>query len=265
MVLSAFLMMAATGSSVVGPYLVKVAIDDGLTAGNPIALRNAVLLYLVLAIVRWIFIYTRVNIMARVGQAVIYDLRKEMFEHLQNLSLSFYSRYSVGRVITRVINDVENLRQFIIWAVLAIARDLFALVGIIIAMLALDVKLSLLTFITLPLMLLATASTAARRASLIDGCARPFRGSIRCWRKISTASAWCRLFAPGAQLRQFPRYHQRYHLQTLVRAAKVAASFLPIVDVLGALATAVVVYLGGTAVSGRVDHGGRAGGFRALY
>ena len=252
MVLSAFLMMASTGSSVVGPYLVKVAIDDGLTAGNPQALRNAVLLYLVLAIVRWLFIFTRVNIMARVGQAVIYDLRKDLFERLQKLSLSFYSRYSVGRVITRVINDVENLRQFIIWAVLAIARDLFALVGIIIAMLALDVKLSLLTFIALPLMLIAT---------------RLYRRTARiAYRRVRAAISWVNsvlaeningIRVVQAFTRQAHNYANfcdttnRYHLQMLVRAAKVAASFLPVVDLLGALATAAVIYLGGAAVLGQ--------------
>jgi len=252
MVLSAFLMMAATGSSVVGPYLVKVAIDDGLTAGNPLALRNAVLLYFVLAIVRWLFIYTRVNIMARVGQSVIYDLRKELFERLQSLSLSFYSRYSVGRVITRVINDVENLRQFIIWAVLAIARDLFALVGIIIAMLALDIKLSLLTFITLPIMLVIT---------------RLYRSRARiAYRKVRAAISWVNsvlaeningirvVQAFSRQAHNYANFRDTtnaYHLQTLIRAAKVAASFLPIVDILGALATAAVIYLGGTAVLGQ--------------
>ena len=265
MVLSAFLMMAATASSVVGPYLVKVAIDDGLTAGNPIALRNAVLLYLVLAIIRWIVIYTRVNIMARVGQAVIYDLRKELFERLQKLSLSFYSRYSVGRVITRVINDVENLRQFIIWAVLAIARDLFALVGIIIAMLALDVKLSLLTFIALPLMLLVT---------------RLYRSRARvAYRRVRAAVSWVNsvlaeningirvVQAFSRQAHNYANFRDTtnaYHLQTLIRAAKIAASFLPIVDVLGALATAAVIYFGGTAVLGQSITAGVLVGF-VLY
>ena len=68
--------------------------------------------------------------MAQVGQSIIYDLRSQLFTHLQDLSLSFYSHYSVGRVITRVINDVGVLREFITWALLAVARDLFALVGI---------------------------------------------------------------------------------------------------------------------------------------
>ncbi|GAB4504763.1 MAG: ABC transporter ATP-binding protein [Anaerolineales bacterium] len=249
MLLSAFLMLGATVSSVAGPYLVKVAIDDGLTAGNPIALRNAVLLYLGAALVRWGMIYSRVNIMAHVGQSVIYDLRRMLFEHLQKLSLSFYNRYSVGRVITRVINDVETLREFVLWAVLAIARDLFAIGGIIFAMLAMDVRLSLVTFITIPLMILTTS--LYRRTARIA------------YRKVRAAISWVnsvlaeningvrvvQAFSRQAHnYRYFRDTTNRYHLQMYLRAARVAASFLPVVDVLGALAMAAVVYLGGAAV-----------------
>ncbi len=69
--------------------------------------------------------------MSRVGQHVLYDVRMAMFDHLQKLSLSFYNRYSVGRVITRVINDVGTLREFITWAVLAIVRNLLAIIGML--------------------------------------------------------------------------------------------------------------------------------------
>ena len=79
-----------------------------------------------------------------------------MFLHLQKLSLSFYNRYSVGRVITRVINDVGTLREFVTWATLAIVRDILAIIGIIFAMLLLDARLSLITFIVLPFMVIAT-------------------------------------------------------------------------------------------------------------
>ena len=89
MFVSALLMLGATASSVIGPYLVKVAIDSGLAARNTAALRNAVLLYLIAAVVRWVFIYYRVNIMAHVGQSVIYDLRKALFADLHKLSLGF--------------------------------------------------------------------------------------------------------------------------------------------------------------------------------
>ncbi len=251
MLLAAFLMLGATASTVIGPYLVKIAIDDGLLAGNLAALRNAVLIYLAAALIRWGFIYFRVNIMAHVGQSVIYDLRKVLFAHLQKLSLGFYNRYSVGRVITRVMNDVETLREFVIWAVLAIARDLFALVGIMIAMLALNVKLSLITFATIPLMILATS--IYRRTARVA------------YRRVRAAISWVnsvlaeningvrvvQAFSRQAyNYQHFSDFTNRYHLQTVIRAAKVAASFLPVVDVLGALATAAVVWIGGTAVLG---------------
>src|SRR4030095_12632234 len=95
------------------------------------------------------------RLMSRVGQHVLYDVRLKMFNHLQKLSLSFYNRYSVGRVITRVINDVGTLREFVTWATLAIVRDLLAIIGILIAMLTLNLRLSLLTFTVLPLMVVA--------------------------------------------------------------------------------------------------------------
>lgn len=251
MLLAAFLMLGATASTVIGPYLIKIAIDDGLLAGSLAALRSAVLLYLAAALIRWGFIYFRVNIMARVGQSVIYDLRKLLFAHLQKLSLGFYSRYSVGRVITRVINDVETLREFVTWAVLAIARDLFALVGIVIAMLALNVKLSLITFATLPLMILATAiyrrtaRTAYRRVraaiSWVNSVLAENINGVRVVQAFSRQSY---------NYQHFSELTNRYHLQTVISAAKAAASFLPVVDVLGALAIAAVIWIGGTAVLG---------------
>ncbi len=248
---AALLMLTATASTVIGPYLIKVAIDDGLTAGNPSALRNVVLTYLAAATVRWGFIYWRVKIMAHVGQSFIYDLRKRLFGHLQRLSLNFYSRYSVGRVITRVINDVETLREFVIWAVLAIARDLFALVGIIVAMLALNVELSLITFVTIPLMILATV--IYRRTARIA------------YRKVRAAVSWVnsvlaeningirvvQAFSRQAHnYRDFRDLTNRYYLQRVIAAVRIAASFSPVVDILGALAIAAVVWIGGTAVLG---------------
>jgi len=251
MLVSAILMLGATISIVIGPYLVKIAIDSGLTAGDSTALRNVVLIYLAAAITRWVFIYYRVNIMAYVGQSVIYDLRKTLFAHLQKLSLGFYSRYSVGRVITRVINDVETVREFIIWAVLAIARDLFVIVGIVIAMLALNLQLSLITFAAIPVMIFATSL---------------YRRSARfAYRKVRSAISWVNsvlaeningirvVQAFGRQsynYSSFRDFTNLYHLQTVIHAAKVAASFLPVVDVLGALATASIIWLGGAAVLG---------------
>lgn len=238
-------------ASVAGPYLVKVAIDSGLARKDGDSLRQTVLLYLAAAIVQWICTYFRVRQMAYVAQAVIYDLRKALFDHLQKLSLSFYSRYSVGRVITRVINDVEVLRDFLTWGILAIARSVFVLAGIVVAMLAMNLRLSLITFTVLPLMALATV--IFRRAAR------------RNYRKVRAAISWVNSVLAeninGVRVVQafsrqqnnyesFSGHTNRYHLLMSINAAKVSAYYYPVVDALGAIATALVVWLGGTAVLG---------------
>lgn len=244
-------MVGASAAAVAGPYLVKVAIDSGLALRDSDSLRQTVLLYLGAAVTQWVCTYFRVREMAYVAQAVIYDLRKALFEHLQKLSLSFYSRYSVGRVITRVINDVEVLRDFLTWAILAIARDILMLAGIMIAMLAMNVRLSLITFTVLPLMALATV--IFRRAAR------------RNYRKVRAAISWVNsvlaeningVRVVQAFSRQQNNYESfsgntnRYHLLMSINAARVSSYYYPVVDALGAIATALVVWLGGTAVLG---------------
>lgn len=249
--LSLGLMLVATAASVSGPYFVKVAIDQGIEGRNLAALKSAMLAYLSIAFIQWFFTYLRVNLMARAGQSIIYDLRNRLFEHLQSLSFSFYTRYSVGRILTRVINDVGTLRQFITWAVLAIARDLFAIIGVVVAMLSMDLRLSLITFSVLPLMVVATV--IFRRAARQQ------------YRRVRAAISWVNsilaeningLRVVQAFSRQDYNYQyfsqtvNRYHLERTLDAARVSAFFSPVVDVLGAIATMLVVWLGGAAVLG---------------
>src|SRR5262245_5952944 len=240
------LMIIVTTAAVSGPYFVKLAIDEGIGQNDINALKNIVLIYLAVSIIQLVTNFFRVRIMSRVGQHVLYDVRMAMFEHLQKLSLSFYNRYSVGRVITRVINDVGTLREFITWAVLAIVRNLLGIIGTLIAMLTLNVRLSLLTFTVLPLMIWATF--AFRKAARQN------------YRKVRAAVSWTNsvlaenvngvrvVQAFSRQERNFSNfsgYVNRYYLETSLDAAKVASLFTPIVDVLGAIATAIVVYIGG--------------------
>ena len=250
--LSAFLMLIASAASVAGPYLVKIAIDSGLTAGNPVVLRYTILAYLGVSVIQWVSSYYRVNSMAWIGQSVIYDVRKQLFTHLQELSLGFYSRYSVGRVITRAINDVEILRDFLTWALLAIARDIFTLALIIFIMLEMDLRLALLTFSVLPVMVLITI--LFRRASRLA------------YRKVRAAISWVnsvlaenvngvRVIQAFSRQKQnyehFRDYVNRYHLQRAIATARISSIFSPSVDILGAIATGLVIWLGGTAVLGQ--------------
>ena len=250
--LAALLMiLLSSGAAVAGPYLVKVALDSGLGAGSLPTLRNAVILYLILAIVQWGATYARVNLMVRVGQSIIYDLRAQLFEHLQQLSLSFYSRYSVGRVITRVINDVGVLREFLTWAVLAIFRDVFVVIGIVVAMLAMDTRLSLLTFAVLPVMVVVTIAFRKRAREN--------------YRRVRSAISWVNSVLAeninGVRVVQaFSRQEVNYgyfkgtvnrnNLDTNLGAARIAAAYPSIIDFLGSLSTALIVWLGGAAVLG---------------
>ena len=251
MLIALLFMVFVAAAAVSGPYFVKLAIDDGVRANDPAALKRIVLIFLVVACAQLFVNYLRVRIMSRVGQHVLYDVRTAMFNHLQKLSLGFYNRYSVGRVITRVINDVGTLREFVTWAMLAILRDVFAIVGIIVAMLLLNVKLSLLTFAVFPLMVLATL--AFRKAAR------------RNYRKVRSAISWVNSVLAeninGVRVVQafsrekhnyqnFRDYVNRYHLDVSLDAARVASVFAPVADMLGAVATALVVYIGGTAVLG---------------
>jgi ATP-binding cassette subfamily B protein/subfamily B ATP-binding cassette protein MsbA len=251
LLVAALLMFVASAAAVAGPYFVKIAIDDGLTARNADALLHTVLAYLAVSCFQWICTYWRINIMARVGQAVIYDLRTTLFNHLQRLSLGFFSHYSVGRVITRVINDVETLRDFLTWAVLAITRNIFTLVLIIAVMLDMNLRLALLTFSVLPAMALVTV--LFRRLS--RAAYRKVRGAVS-WvnsvlaenvNGVRVVQAFSR---QGHNSTVFAEQVNRYHLDQSIAAARIVSFFNPFVDVLGAVATALVVWLGGTAVLG---------------
>ena len=251
MLIALLFMVFVAAAAVSGPYFVKLAIDDGVRANDPAALKRIVLIFLVVACAQLFVNYLRVRIMSRVGQHVLYDVRTAMFNHLQKLSLGFYNRYSVGRVITRVINDVGTLREFITWAVLAIVRNLLGIIGTIIAMLTLNLKLSLLTFAVLPIMIWATVlfRQAARRNY------RKVRAAVS-WANSTLAENINGVRVVQAFSRQefnylnFKNYVNRYFYETSLDAAKVASVFTPVVDVLGAVATALVVYVGGTAVLG---------------
>ena len=251
LLLAAFLMLCASAASVAGPYLVGYAIDKGLGTGDIFVLRNTLLVFLGVIVVQWIGTYYRVNLMTRVAMGIIYDLRKNLFDHLQKLSLSFYSHYSVGRIITRVINDVETLRDFLTWAVLAITRDIFTLALIIFIMLEMDVRLALLTFLVLPVMLLITM--LLRRASRLA------------YRKVRAAVSWVnsvlaenvngvrvvQAFSRNKQnYEHFQNYVNKYYLERAINTARISSLFSPSVDLLGAIATGLVVWLGGTAVLG---------------
>ena len=243
------LLQAAAVSA--GPYLIGVALDEGIGARDVIALRNAVLLYIGVTGLQWVMIYLRINLMAQVGQSIIYNMRAQLFQHLQDLSLSFYSRYSVGRVITRVINDVSILRQFVTWAIVASARDIFVLGGIVIAMISMNLRLSLITFTVLPLMAAVTVVFQNKaRANY-----RLVRSSVS-WVNSVLAENVNGVRVVQAFSRQPFNYRffqdevNQHNLDLNLKSARLASAFFPTIDFLGSVAMALLIWFGSQAVLG---------------
>lgn len=244
-------MIIASAASAAGPYIIKVALDSGISQGDAWLLRDMILLYLATALIQWLAVYLRVLLMSRIGQSIIYDLREQMFMHLQKLSLSFFNRFSVGRIIVRVINDVNVLRDFIINALMAVFRDVFVLFFIIFSMVTLDSRLSLLTFSVLPVMIVITV--------LFRKKAREF------YRDSRIAMSWVNSVLAeninGVRVVQsFSREVHNYvffrdqvnrsNLDISLKSVRLGALFFPAVDFLGTLAMGLAIWVGGSAVLG---------------
>ncbi len=253
------LMTVATAANVSGPYWIKVALDNGIAAKNYSVLGQAVLFYLTASGVMWIGTLLRVRVMAVTGQSIIYDLRRQLFGHLQALSLGFFSRYAVGRLVSRMVNDVSVLREMIVWAVIAVVRDCFDLIGITLAMFALNWQLSLLSFLVLPLMAVAT-EIFRRRAR-------------ESYRQVRSAVGWVNaVLSENIQgvrvvqsfsreehnLRVFAEAVNGNHLRVNNYAAFITSIFFPSVDFIGSLALGLVIWVGGLAVLGAL--GGQGSG-----
>ncbi|MEJ2485973.1 MAG: ABC transporter ATP-binding protein [Anaerolineales bacterium] len=251
MLVSLLLMLIGSIASVAGPYFTKIALDEGIVNQNRMVLRNAILLYLFTALLQWVVTFIRVNIMAKAGQSAIYDMRARLFNHIQDLSLSFFSHFSAGRLVSRVINDVTVLRQFVTWAIIASFRDILTVFMIVIAMLSLNLRLSLLTLAVLPLIVIATFI---------------FRKHIRdIYRRIRAGISWVNSVLAeninGVRVIQafsreeynyehFKNQVNRYHLENNLASARLVATFFPSIDMIGTIAIFLVIWFGGAAVIG---------------
>ena len=153
-----------TAAQQVQPYLFKLAIDGpidrqlgvGFPIGSETIIELLKLAGIYLATIVFVFLleYLLTYLMESAGQRVVYDIRMAMFRHLQRLDLAFYERNPVGRLMTRMTNDLEGISEFFSAGLVSLIADLFKLVGILIAMCLLSVKLTLWTFAVAPPLLL---------------------------------------------------------------------------------------------------------------
>jgi len=153
-----FFMLVVSVTSLISPQLMRRAIDTYIKVDKDIAgLTRISIVYLSVYIVNWLCTYWQTYFVSWAGQNIIFNIRQQLFEHLQRLSFNFYDRIEVGRIMSRVTNDVNALSELVSSGILNVVNDIFRLLGIIGIMLAMNVRLSLLTFTTLPfLVLIAT-------------------------------------------------------------------------------------------------------------
>lgn len=243
--LSVFLLIIVSALRLVGPLLVVIAIDRYIHAGDLDGLLWIAILFLSVLLFQFLVSYAQTYLTNWTGQKIMYDLRTEIFAHLQKLHVGFFDRTPVGRLITRLTNDVDALNELFTSGVVSIFGDIVSLAGIVIALLYLDWRLALITFSVIPLLFIATMVFKAK-----------VRGS---YRRVRTALARMNSFLQenivGMSVvqiftqedRQYGRFQRRNqdHLNANLDSILYYAVYYPVINLIGALSIALIVWYGG--------------------
>ncbi len=244
---------------VLGPYLVKVAVDRYLAPAKGAAsglwswlspspakgIGQISAIYLCLLVLTFLFEFLQTYFMQWTGQKVMFDLRSQIFRHLQHMHVAFYDKNPVGRLVTRVTTDVDALNEMFTSGVVSIFEDFFVLAGILGIMLCMNWKLALITFAVMPFIIVAT---------------KIFRDRVRdSYRRIRTAiariNAYLQEHVSGMVVLQlFNRERKAYqrfseinrsHMDAFKDAVLAYAVYYPVVDFFSAIAIACVIWYGG--------------------
>ncbi len=249
-------LLLETAAGLAPPYLAGKAIDSGIRAGDAAALDLIVLAFFGAAVVYAVSTYAETYLVGWVGTRALQDLRERIFSHLQSMSIGFFTRRSPGVLISRMTNDVEALNQLVTSGVVTIFSSTLTLVGVVAILLVLDLQLALITFLTFPL--LAIASVVFRIVSA---------GAYRATReRIAAVTAYLQETLSGVRVvRSFgqERRHQaamtelnERNRDVNMKTVYLNASYFPAVELLAAIGTAVILLYGGTqAASGAIEVG----------
>jgi ATP-binding cassette, subfamily B, multidrug efflux pump len=242
------LLMSQSVLALIGPRLTQHALDVAVPHHDLGLLGLLTGLYLATLLVDFVVEYGGTLLTSYIGQRVMYDLRMQIFGHLQRLSIGYFDRNPVGRLMTRVTSDVETLNELFSSGVVTIFGDAFTLVAIMGMMLAIDVRLALVTFAVIPLVWL-TARIFRRRV-------RQAFGDIRV--RLARLNAFLQERLSGMRVVQlFGREEDtarrfgalnRDHLEAHLRSITIYAVFFPAVEVLTAVAMALLLWYGGLRV-----------------
>jgi len=243
--LSVVLLLLSSSASLTGPYLVRIGIDRYITPGRLRGLGSLTAIYLAILAAGFIFRYLQSYLMQLVGQRAMYDLRLALFAHLQRLSVRFYTHTPVGRLITRITNDIDALNEMITQGVVGIFGDLIMLVGILGVMLWMEWRLALITFTVMPLILYVTALFRVRSREIYRAVRTRLARINAYLNENITGMPIVQLF--NRERRNFEQFDalNRELLGWHLRGLRAFAMFHPSVGVISALAIAFILVFGG--------------------
>lgn len=227
------------------PYLIKVAIDKYILQGEYGGLKIISLIYFLVMLGEFAARYCQTYITQLVGQSVTRTIRDELFAHVISRSLNFFHKNPVGRLVTRLTNDIEVINEMFSSGVIAIFGDIFTLGGIIVVMVYIDYRLALYTFSTTPLIIAGVLFYRKKG-----------RGAFRQVRQlIAQLNSYLQENVSGMREVQIFRREQRNlaefdeinlkHRQADMKAVGFDAFLYSLVEMVGALATAVIIWFGG--------------------
>jgi ABC-type multidrug transport system fused ATPase/permease subunit len=239
------LVIISSIATMAGPFLIKVAIDEGIDKQDTRILAFAAIFYLLSLIVMGVASYTHGAMVAAISQRMLHALRVRVVDHLQKLSFRYLDSNEIGVIIARVTSDVNALNNAFSQGTMTLVADLLGLVLILGVMMILDPALSLVTFVVLPIMFVITR--------VFSGQARSRFREVR--HRVGQVYANLQENISGVRVAQsFTRedlnYRQfqgtnRENLDASVRAARVMAAFPPAVELVTALAIGLVIIYGG--------------------
>jgi len=245
-VLGSFLLIVAMAAlDLVGPYLTKIAIDRYIRQGNATGLDRIALLYLGALFLAFVVRFGQVYLLQMTGQKVMMDLRREIYAHLQRLHVAFFDQNPVGRLMTRVTTDVDAVNELFTSGVVTVFGDLFTLFGIMGVMMAMNWKLALVTFSVIPLFFVVTNwFRAGSRATFRE--VRRWVARINAFLQENiTGMPVVQLFRREARNREAFAAINRQHTDANLAQIFYYAVFYPAIELLAALATALIILYGG--------------------
>jgi ABC-type multidrug transport system fused ATPase/permease subunit len=248
--LSVVAMIVVTLSSLAVPYLLKIAIDSGISAGDMDVLTAVIVAFVAVSGINLGASYLQTYLTSWVGEHIIYDLRRNLFAHLQKLSLDFFSRQKTGWIVSRLTNDIDALDQLVTDGVTSLVINSLTFVGAIIFLIILDWRLALATLTIMPFLIVATLlfrSRSARAYALVRN-------------RIGDVSAHLQESISGMRVLQaFRREDADYARLTVAnaeyrdvnyRTVKQSGLYFPFVEFMSAAAVVIVLWYGGSLVSG---------------